>query len=119
MALSNGTVEIKAGGAPGNPLFAQVIEFDLDNAYPNTEGGYGPFSEFVEALTGGLTKNLTIIAVLPVDCKGYTPIYDAAADLLQFWYADYDAGADGPLIEVANDADLAAVTNVRVLVLAH
>lgn len=41
---------------------------------------------------------------------GYTFQYDYSAKKLKAFYADYDAGADGALIEVAAEVDLDAVS---------
>jgi len=40
---------------------------------------------------------------------GYIIHWDSVAQTLQAYYADYDAVADGALIEVANAVDLSAV----------
>ena len=44
---------------------------------------------------------------------GYIFEWDQAASKLKAFYADYDAIADGPLIEVPNTTSLATLTAVR------
>jgi len=44
---------------------------------------------------------------------GYIFQYDHTNNKLEAYYADYDAGADGALIEVANGADLTGLSDVR------
>ena len=45
--------------------------------------------------------------------SGYVFEYDYANKLALAYWADYDAGADGALIQVANTTDLSGVTGVR------
>lgn len=76
--------------------------FTFDSSYPT--GG--------EACDPGLgTVN---IAISDPSVSGYVFQYDYANRKLKAFYADYDAGADGPLIEVANGVNLSAVS-VRLL----
>lgn len=51
-------------------------------------------------------------AVLVESDGGYIGSYDETNKKLKVYYADYDAEADGALIEVADQTDLAAV-NMR------
>ena len=44
---------------------------------------------------------------------GYVLDYDYDSNLIMVYYADYDAVADGPLIEVADETDLTVLTGVR------
>ena len=44
------------------------------------------------------------------DLGGYAWAYDRSENKLLAYYADYDAGADGALIAVANGVDLSALT---------
>jgi hypothetical protein len=61
-----------------------------------------------EACDPGLgTINL---AISDSSVSGYTFQYDYSNKKLKAFYADYDAGADGALIEVANAVDLSAVS---------
>lgn len=50
-----------------------------------------------------------IDAVFAQPASGYVFEWDAANSKLKAFYADYDAGADGALIEVASGVNLAAV----------
>lgn len=43
----------------------------------------------------------------------------ATAGKIEAWWADYDAGADGALIEVANTTDLSALTAVKVVIIGN
>jgi hypothetical protein len=45
--------------------------------------------------------------------KGFLFEVDYAANKLKAYYADYDALSDGPLIQVANNVSLAALTACR------
>ena len=42
--------------------------------------------------------------------SGYIPEYDLANNKVKVYYADYDAAADGALIEVAATTDLSSVS---------
>jgi hypothetical protein len=44
---------------------------------------------------------------------GYTIEADLSASKMLVYYADYDAGADGPAIEFPDQTSLAALTGVR------
>ena len=95
---------------PVGALFAEVVTFDTTGSYAT--GGYATFSSTLEAVIG---KGRTILGVLPLECQGYIPEYDADNDKLKLLYGNYDA-SDGPLIEVA--AGALALTGLKVLVLA-
>lgn len=72
----------------------------FDNSYP----------------TNGEALLLTQIGLSVVDqmklfpYKGYTPEWDGTNKKIKMFYADYDANADGALIEVADTGDLSTVT---------
>ncbi|TVL98679.1 MAG: hypothetical protein CV087_20840 [Candidatus Brocadia sp. WS118] len=50
------------------------------------------------------------IALSDPSVSGYVFQYDYTNKKLKAFYADYDAGADGPLIEVANGTNLSSVS---------
>jgi len=75
-----------------------IAVFTFDSSYPT--GG--------EACDPGLgTVN---IALSDPSVSGYVFQYDYTNKKLKAFYADYDAGADGALIEVANGVDLSSVS---------
>lgn len=47
-------------------------------------------------------------------CSGYIFEYDYTNEKVKILYADYDAVADGALIEIADDTDVSVFTDVRV-----
>ena len=53
--------------------------------------------------------------VLAEPSAGYIFQYDYTNEKLKAYYADYDAAADGALIEVANAVNLSALDDIRVL----
>lgn len=71
----------------------------LDASYPT--GG-----EAVAARGVGLG---TIEDLTPSGDDGYIPRWDAANSKIVMYYADYDAVADGALIQVADATDLSTV----------
>lgn len=99
----------KNAGRSGRPVFMDVVQFAGDNAYPT--GG----TAFSVALAAAIGAGRNVLAVLPVDCAGYVPAYDAATGKLKFYYGDNNNAGDGPAIEVPNATDLSAVT-MKVLV---
>lgn len=86
----------------------RAIEVTLafDDSYPT--GG-----EVLAASDLGLSEVRYFPTVL---AGGYVLQYDYANGKLQAFYADNDAVADGPLIEVANATDLETLTGIKVLV---
>jgi hypothetical protein len=80
-----------------------IGSFAFDSSYP-TNG---------EACDPGLgTVNL---AICDSCVSGYVFQYDYANKKIKAFYADYDAVADGALIEVADTTDLSALTSVRMI----
>lgn len=102
----------KNAGRSGRPVFMDVVQFAGDNAYPT--GG----TAFTAALASAVGAGRNVLAVLPVDCGGYIPVFDAATGKLKFLYNDNNNGADGPAIEVPNATDLSGVT-MKVLVVSN
>lgn len=76
----------------------QVGTLAFDDSYPT--GG--------EPVDFGFTP--TIVLLQPA--SGYVFEYDADNGQVLAYYADYDATADGALIQVANATDLSAVSTV-------
>jgi len=68
--------------------------------------------------TAGIALDLsdffnTIDSVFVMPYGGYVILYDKANDKFVLYYADYDAVADGALIEVPDDVNIvAAITDV-------
>lgn len=111
MALGTITV-IEAAKAPG-PLRADIVSIVGDSSYPT--GG----SAFDAAIATALgLKNYNVLAVLPVDCKGYVPGYDESSGKLKFYQGDNTNAAAAPGVEVANTTNLSGVT-FKVCVLSH
>ena len=72
--------------------------------------------------TGGeaatlITKYFTTVKRLILDAggTGYVVSYDAANDKIMAWYADYDAVADGILIQIPDTTDISAITAANFL----
>lgn len=76
----------------------------FDSSYPT--GG-----EALSLATIGLDDRLDFITFEPTG--GYVFIYDHTNKKVKVLMADYDAVADGPLVEVADTTDLSALTAVR------
>lgn len=111
MSLGTITVGAGQGGKPKAPSFRKKISFPGDDSYPT-----GGTANFEAAVQSALSLEVDLIAILPNDCGGYVPVYDDVNDKLKVYYADYDAVADGALIEVANATNLSGTTfNVVVL----
>lgn len=89
---------------PG-PLNIDEISFAGDATYP--ANGTPGFQALVRTALG--KGNVTIMLVVPLECGGYIPFYDAVADKLKVLYSDSNNAADGPLIENAT-ADLHLTT---------
>lgn len=88
----------------GKRLKEMFFTIDLDSSYPT--GG--------EALDlSGDFNDLLLVQIEPM--AGYIFVYDYDNKKVIAYYADYDAGADGALIEVADTTDLSALTGIRVL----
>lgn len=61
-------------------------------------------------LSNHFDRLIAFIAFEPT--AGYVFIYDRTNKKVKVYFADYDAGADGALIEVADTTDLSALTAV-------
>lgn len=75
---------------------------DFDSSYPT--GG--------EAISLPLSE---VKGMLIENKAGYVFSYDRTNKKILAYYADYDAAADGALIQVADKADLSALTGVAFL----
>lgn len=104
MALGTTTL-ITTGGSDAGQVNCDRFTIVLDNAYPT--GGYTGLAAKIQ---GATNRNPTILAVVGQGSDGYEYRWDFANSKLMVLYADYDAGADGALIEVANGANLSTVT---------
>lgn len=110
MAL--GAITVVENVVADGPVRMDLLSFAADGAYPT--GGTAAFQAAVRtALAKG---NLELVAVIPQDCGGYGVCYDKANDKLKCYTGDNDNVADGPQVQVANAANLSAVT-FKVLVL--
>jgi hypothetical protein len=76
--------------------------FDFDSSYPTGGEDFDVSNYFSK----GVRK------VLFSPKSGYVFEYDKDNKKIKAFYADYDASADGALIEVADTADLSGVTDV-------
>jgi hypothetical protein len=103
MAL--GTITSRDSVAVVGPVFIDRVSFPGDSAYPT--GGTTGFLAKLQAVIGA---DKAIVAVLPQDCGGYTPVYDYTNDKLKVYYSDNNNTSDGPAIEVPNTTDLSGTT---------
>lgn len=96
MATAN--VELDIQIESGQHLYIGTIT--MDSSYPT--GG--------EAID--VSGNERFKKLIPQSKAGYIFSWDAANQKLLAYYADYDAVADGALIQVPNTTDLSAVTGI-------
>lgn len=109
-----------AGKQPSAPLIALRATLTFTGTY-STGGEALDAAALLQSL-GGYDKAPTVLAVLPENKDGFVFYWDRANSKLLAFYADYDAVADGALIEFANGGDLAAAltgATVDVLILAQ
>jgi hypothetical protein len=85
---------------------AVVADIAFDSSYPT--GGESLTKTDLGFVTG-------VEFLLAEPASGYSFEYDHTNEKLIARYADYDAAADGALIQVPNTTDLSAVTGVRVI----
>jgi len=112
MALANvALVTGENSSAGAGPMFADLLSFDGDAAYPT--GGTAGFQASFRTAIGGKTRE--VVSVIGQDCGGFVPVYDKTNDKLKVFK---QSGADGALAEVANNADLHA-SAFHVLVLSR
>lgn len=109
-------------------VFTKTYERDLGNGVKLVTGTLAFDSSYP---TGGEAVDLssyfpggTIIQVMADPCSsgGYVVGHDygtpAAGKFMAYW-CDYDAGADGALVQVTATTDLSALTAVHVTILGH
>jgi len=75
------------------PMFVERVLVEFDDTYA-TGGVAMDLAAEVSRLT-----NLTIKSVFVAGLSGYVGVWDHDAGKLMVYYAEYTAGADGPLIE--------------------
>lgn len=112
MALGTPTLARKIKTAP---LFADVLTFAGDGAYP--AGGTVDFEGFFQAALEAASAHSggrEVLGIIQLDTSGYVLRYDDANDKLMVFESD-NGGADGPLQE-STTANLSGVT-FKVLVL--
>jgi len=94
---------IISGGQPSAPFRCMELDVDLDASYPATAGGY----EIAELDDYVVVQGLQVVV-----SDGTTPLYaKVAADGTLHFYVD------DTMVEVANGANLAAYTGIKVPVL--
>jgi hypothetical protein len=81
-------------------------QVDFDNSYPTG----GEEMDISTMLNGADLKGVVF-----ENKSGFVFEYDYTNSKVKAYYADYDAVADGALIQVAATTDLSAVTDVRFL----
>ena len=79
----------------------KIVSLAFDDSYPT--GG--------EAVSLGFTPDIVLIESV----AGYIFKWDYTNAKILAYYADYDAVADGVLIQVANATNLSALTDVRMI----
>jgi len=103
--LISGTLTVGAGNyAAGGIAFKAVLEAALAALAFGTPG-------FVD-------RAFTIQHIIINGIAGYHYEYSKASGKVLFRYADYDAGADGPLIEIPNGATPGGITGDTISFLA-
>lgn len=112
----NGTFPIRTNTSLGDSFKAVFVDVAFDSSYPT--GG-----EIID-LTKYISDNGLILAVIvPEDVSGYSIKYKSSTSRvpstgkLMVYYSDYDAVADGVLVEVPNTTDLSALIAVRVMIM--
>lgn len=107
--MAIGTItKIKATQGHQESLGCAIITMVGDSAYPT--GGTANFEDEVRKKL--LMGNVELYDVKALDGKGYVLGYDYENDKLKVYRADYDAVADGPLVEVPDTTNLSGVTFV-------
>jgi hypothetical protein len=101
-----------AGGRPSAPT--TYIDISLTGPTSYATGGITGAAALLQAaaIAAGYKVVFTkanIMGILPIDMKGYQVNYDKSSDALLFFYGNNDS-SDGPMVEVANAAQLDGVT---------
>jgi hypothetical protein len=92
----------QSGVQPSAPTFHDRLSFAGDGAYPT--GGTVGLEAAIQKLRA---DGRALIAVIGQDCGGYVVTYDEVNDKLKVWTTPAGGGV---LVEVANAANLSAVT---------
>lgn len=109
------TITNRAGALPTENLggmWCRILDVDFDASYPT--GG-----ESLNEVELGFPDNFRLLAVIALPRLGYVFEYDYTNLKLLAYYSDYDAVADGALIQVPNTTNLSTVTDVRVIAIAR
>jgi hypothetical protein len=115
MTIANASLVAAAGNAPGDPLYAQVAELDLDNSYPANGYDFAVGTANRTALDAVIGAGKTIVGVAQqtqhaISAKGITVTWDFANTKLRVW--DAATGA-----EIAGAVNLSTVVNLQLLIL--
>ena len=103
MVLTLGTAKHHNVGALKYKVF--TIAFDAS---------YATGGESLDPTDFGIVE---LVDIRIQSTSGYVFEYDYTNEKVLAYYADYNAGADGALIQVPGTTNLAAVTGVRVTIL--
>lgn len=104
--MAIGMITVGEQTPTNGPQGMDMVSFPGDASYPT--GGTAAFQASIRtALDKG---NVNIVAIVPQDCGGYSPVYDNANDKLKVYHGDSDGVADGPMVQVPNATNLGAVT---------
>ena len=104
MATFTIAIASSTGFVASAPTVLDIVSVTCDNSYP--DGGY-------EVDLATLLPGRTILDVDPKGVSGFVFQWDSAASNLIAYYADYNAGADGALIQLPdtdNSLDALVVT---------
>jgi len=107
MAITNVALQDKIGGAPGDPVFTDVVTLSLDASYP--AGGYVGFTASVE---GQIGLGKTILEVNQNNVPGSPAVYvayDRTLDALVCY-----VWATG--VEVAGGVNLSGVVGLELVI---
>ena len=106
MAIADTDITLvdQGGQKQSVPQFADAISFLGEASYP--AGGMLIGDGFAKKLKSGRT----VLGIIPGDCGGYVPVWIPATKAVKVYWADNDAGADGPLVEVLATTVLSGVT---------
>lgn len=95
MAISSALV-VSGKDAPGDPNYFHRATFTVGGDSYATGGlAWDPIAD----ITDTPLRGKTVVAVVPLGGAGYVAEYDHTNKKVKVFYADYDAVADGALIE--------------------
>lgn len=112
MALAFTYPNFPGGGdkVPFGDRWMRIVSIAFDNSYP-TNGEAVTFADL------GVADTPDVVLCISGH-KGYVFDYDAANQKMLVYYGDNNNASDGPLVEVANAADISAITGAKFLVIA-